>query len=134
MSGSLELFSFLNRSVLIQFLIILVPERTGYKPEEKFGTDKYRVPARKKIIPVVVSRQYYRMTFLKQTRQILGDRIVLSQSDSAKLFLVDDYDQPACKDEVELYLTIYCRNLEIFINKYFVNIWSKFRNFPRFRM
>ena len=134
MSGSLELFSFLNRSVLIQFLILLVAKRTGYKPEEKIGTDKYRVPARKKIIPVVVSRQYYRMTFLKQTRQILGDRIVLSQSDSAKLFLVDDCDQPACKDEVELYLTIYCRNLEIFINKYFVNIWSKFRNFPRFRM
>ena len=53
------------------------------------------------------------MTFLKQTRQILGDRIVLSQSDSKKLFLVDDYDQPACKDEVELYLTIYCRNLEM---------------------
>ena len=134
MSGSLELFSFLNRSVLIQFLILLVPKRSGYKPEEKFGTDKYRLPVRKKTIPVVVSRQYYRMTFLKQTRQILGDRIVLSQSDSAKLFLVDDYDQPACKDEVELYLTIYCRNLEIFINKYFVNIWSKFRNFPRFRM
>ena len=77
------------------------------------------------------------MTFLKQTRQILGDRIVLSQSDSKKLFLVDDYDQPACKDEVELYLTIYCRNLEILNilrNKYFVKIWSKFRNFPRFRM
>ena len=107
------------RSVLIQFLIPLVPERTRYKPEEKFGTDKYRVPARTKIIPVVVSRQYYRMTFLTQTRQILGDRIVLSQSDSAKLFLVDDYDQPACKDEVELYLSIYCRNFEM------LNIWHK---------
>ena len=61
----------------------------------------------------MVSRQYYQMTFLKLIRQILGDRIVLSQSDSAKLILVDDYDQPACKDEVELYLTIYCRNFEI---------------------
>ena len=47
MSGSLELFLFFNRcrheryavnygyrSLLIQFLILLVPERTGYKPEK----------------------------------------------------------------------------------------------------
>ena len=74
---------------------------------DTFGTDRSRYKL-EKVIPVVVSRQYYQMTFLKLIRQILGDRIVLSQSDSLKLFLVDDYDRPACIDEVELYLTIYC--------------------------
>ena len=56
MSGSLKLFKFFNRcwhercpvsnryrSVLIEFLILLVPIRTGYMPEQKLGTGRYWV-------------------------------------------------------------------------------------------